>query len=56
MSSYIIRNIDDELWDRFKKRAESEGRGQGLRWVFQQFIEYYADNGLPKPKAIHAPR
>jgi hypothetical protein len=48
MPSYIIRKIDDALWSRVKARAESEGRGQGLRWVLVQLLEYYADNGLPK--------
>jgi hypothetical protein len=50
MPSYIIRKIDDALWSRVKARAESEGRGQGLRWVLVQLLEYYADNGLPKVK------
>jgi hypothetical protein len=50
MPSYIIRAIDPDLWTRVKARAESEGRGQGLRWVLVQLLEYYADNGLPKRK------
>jgi hypothetical protein len=50
MPSYIIRQIDTELWNRVKSRAESEGRGQGLRWVLVQLLEYYADHGLPKGK------
>jgi hypothetical protein len=50
MPTYPIKDIPDDLWSRVKARAESEGRGQGLRWVLVQLLEYYADNGLPKVK------
>lgn len=50
MPAYILRNIDPELWQRFKDRANGEGRG--LRWIVLALIRFYADHGLPRAKGI----
>jgi hypothetical protein len=41
MANYILRQFDDALWQRFKARAQGEGRG--LRWVLLELIRMYAD-------------
>lgn len=46
MPSYILRNVDPELWTKVKARAEKEGHA--LRWVILQLLVYYAKHGLPK--------
>jgi hypothetical protein len=48
MASYILRTVDDELWQRFRARAQTEGHS--LRWVILTLIEYYASHGLPKKR------
>ena len=42
--AYHLRDIDRGLWDRFKARAGSEGRG--LRFVVLRLFELYAQAGL----------
>jgi len=44
MPSYILRNIDPELWDAAKARAEKEGHN--LRWVIFQLLARYVEKGL----------
>jgi hypothetical protein len=41
MPSYILRNIDPELWARFKVRSEEEGIP--MRALMLLLIEAYAD-------------
>lgn len=44
MASYILRDIDADLWARFKARAAKEGRG--LKFVVLRLIELYTKHGL----------
>ena len=46
MPSYILRDIDPNLWQAFKERAASEGRP--LRWIIFQLIASYIKRGMPK--------
>lgn len=46
MPSYILRNIDPDLWVDVKARAEKEGHP--LRWVILRLLAHYASKGLPK--------
>ena len=39
--SYILRNIDPDLWDRFKARAEEEQIP--MRVLILKLVEAYAD-------------
>lgn len=48
MASFILRKVDDELWQKFRERARLEGRS--LRWLVLTLIEYYIQHGLPKEK------
>jgi hypothetical protein len=41
MPSYILRNIDPDLWERVKVKAVSEGRS--LRGLILWLLEKYAD-------------
>jgi plasmid stability protein len=41
---YIIRNTSTELWQAFRARAAQEGRS--LRWLLEEFIRRYVENGL----------
>ncbi len=41
MATYILRKFDDALWQKFKARAQGEGRG--LRWIVLELIRMYAD-------------
>lgn len=45
MKFYLLRDIQDDLWIRVKRRAVREGRH--LRWVILRLLGYYADKGLP---------
>lgn len=44
--TFILRNVDPELWRQFKERAATEGRS--LRWIVLTLIRAYVANGLPK--------
>ncbi len=45
--TYMLRNIDDQLWRDLKQRAETEARGErGLRAVVVRLFELYAAVGL----------
>lgn len=44
MASYILRDIDPGLWDKFKARALKEGRG--LKFVVLRLVELYSKHGL----------
>lgn len=46
MPSFIIRKIDDDLWEQFKARAEAEGHS--LKWLMLYFIRSYIEHGKPK--------
>lgn len=48
MTSFILRNVEDDLWKRFRERARGEGRT--LRWIVLQLIAHYIRHGLPKEK------
>jgi hypothetical protein len=43
-TTYILRSIDPELWEKFKARVASEGRGQ--KYVVLRLIELYSSVGL----------
>lgn len=47
MASFILRKVDDDLWQKFKQRAQAEGRS--LRWVILELIAHYIKRGMPKP-------
>lgn len=38
--TYLLRNINPELWARVKARAQAEGHQ--VRWVLLRFLESYA--------------
>jgi hypothetical protein len=40
MANFILRKFDDKLWEKVKKRAESEGRS--LRFIVLRLLELYA--------------
>jgi hypothetical protein len=44
ISTYVIRDVDPEVYRRFKARAAAEGRE--LKFIFDRFIREYAD-GTP---------
>lgn len=44
MASFILRNVDAELWRAFKSRAAAEG--VSLRWVVLELIRRYIAKGL----------
>ena len=44
MANFILRKVDDQLWSRFRARAQSEGRS--LRWIILTLIQRYCDRGL----------
>lgn len=46
MANYILRSVDDSLWVKLKKRAESEGHA--IKWVLLELIHHYVKNGLPE--------
>lgn len=46
MTDFIIRKIDDGLWQRVKAQAAKEGRP--LRWLLIRLLELYAKVGLDK--------
>lgn len=46
MANYILRKVDDELWQQFRTRAQAEGHS--LRWVVLELVAYYVRHGLPK--------
>lgn len=47
MANFILRQADDELWAKFRERAQREGRT--LRWTVLALIAYYTKHGLPTP-------
>lgn len=47
MANYILRHVDDDLWDKFRARAEREGRA--LKWLLLELVRYYAKYGMPQP-------
>lgn len=56
MAMYILRNIDDGLWQRFKARAQ--GEGVPMRALILKLCGMYADgkiNLVPKkaPTAVN---
>lgn len=42
--SFLIRDIDGELWDAVKRRAAEEGRS--LRWVILELLFVYANQEI----------
>lgn len=44
MASFIIRKIDDGLWEKVKAQATKEGRP--LRWLLLRLLALYAEHGL----------
>ena len=44
MASFILRNIDPDLWVKVKAQAQKEGRP--LRWLFLRLLAVYASQGL----------
>lgn len=44
MPAYMIRNLDEKMWKKFRTRVESEGRF--TRWVVEQLFTRYADGRL----------
>lgn len=48
MPSYILRDIDPQLWQRVKARAEREGHP--LRWVILTLLTKYADTSKGKER------
>jgi hypothetical protein len=44
MKNYILRKIDDALWERVKARATQEGRP--LRFVILSLLALYAERGF----------
>ena len=46
MITYLLRNIDRDLWEQFSERATSEGRT--LRAVLMLLITDYVNHGLPR--------
>lgn len=48
MASFILRKVEDAIWQKFRARAQSEGRS--LRWVILTLIEFYIDHGLPRKR------
>lgn len=46
MITYLLRNIDRDLWAQFSDRATGEGRT--LRAVLMLLIASYVKHGLPK--------
>jgi plasmid stability protein len=44
MANFILRKVDDALWQQFRERAQREGHS--LRWVLVQLVEYYIKHGL----------
>ncbi len=54
MPMYILRNIDDGLWARFKARAQSEG--MPMRALILKLVGMYADGKINLvPKRAPAP-
>lgn len=46
MPTYLLRNIDPELWQAVKARAEQDGHA--LRWVILRLLQHYAKRGFVK--------
>jgi hypothetical protein len=44
MPSYILRNIDADLWERVKARASEDGRS--LRGLIMWLLEKYAEGKI----------
>lgn len=44
MASYILRDVDPDLWARVKARAETEGRS--LRGLILWLLTKYADGKI----------
>ena len=49
MANYILRQVDDQLWQRFRARAAADGHA--LKWVLLELIRYYTVHGLPRKGA-----
>ena len=51
MASYILRDIDRELWARFREQAREDGRS--VKSVMEYLISDWLENGsqVPLPKA-----
>jgi len=46
MASFMLRKVDEELWQQFRERAQKEGHP--LRWVLVQLVEQYIKRGLDR--------
>ena len=46
MSTYLLRDLDNALWRKFKARAAKEG--QSMRGVIVALVAYYVKYGLPE--------
>jgi plasmid stability protein len=44
MANYILRKVDDGLWQSFRARAATDGHS--LRWLLLELIRRYAKHGL----------
>lgn len=49
MITYLLRNIDRDLWEQFSERATGEGRT--LRAVLMLLITHYVKHGMPRQRA-----
>lgn len=39
-STYAIKHMDRQIWERFTSRAKGEGRT--VKWLFEHFVKAYA--------------
>lgn len=46
LTTYLLRNVDADMWNEFKDRATTEGHT--IRWVLTALIAHYIRHGLPK--------
>ena len=44
-TTYLLRAIDSDLWDRVKARATEEGHS--LRWIMVELLTWYEKYGHP---------
>jgi hypothetical protein len=44
MPSYLLRDVDPELWEKFIARAKTDGHA--LKWTIVRLITLYVTHGL----------
>ena len=47
---YLMRDIPQELWDRFKLKAESIRPPTSMKWIILQLVEKYLEDN-PRTRA-----